>query len=86
MKYLAHDGAVFNTEHECLDHENKLDAEARERASDAAKVQDLANKFIEAEKLYKEGLSNYFNKHHCVPPLLEDGISVAVIKSTFPWM
>ena len=87
MKYLAYDGKVFDNECACLEYEHKLNEDEKEKALAMARLKELEEKLKGAEKLYKEGLQEYYDKYCSLPPQITDeGIPLSVIRSVFPWM
>lgn len=68
MRYISDDGKVFNSEHECLDHENKIKEEMmrkeelkKEKESDynliAQHSKELVDEMIRYENKYGEHIS-----------------------------
>ena len=87
MKYLANDGKVFDNECECMEHEHKLGEEAKSKLVAIAELHELEKKFKEAEKAYKRGLQEYYDKYESIPAtIIDEGVTLSVIRSLFPWM
>jgi hypothetical protein len=87
MKYLAYDGKVFDNECECMEYEHQLNEKEKEKALAMSRLKELEEKFKKAEKLYKEGLQEYYDKYESIPSLIIDGgVALSIIRSVFPWM
>lgn len=73
MRYISDDGKVFNTEHECLNYENKIKEEAKRKEEIEKKrkeasenitkhYRELCEEIAEYEKIYKIHLDLDMNK------------------------
>ncbi len=64
MRYISDDGKVFNTEQECLEHEQKIEQERVERekwkAEKQSKLEEIYSKELEIQTLIRE-----FEKKYC---------------------
>lgn len=80
MRYIADDGKIFNTEHECTSHEQKLKKEADQRDIDYARLKKKQNKYREALKDFCDEADAFREKYQD-----ERSIEFEGMKSIFDW-
>ena len=80
MRYIADDGKIFNTEHECTAHEKKLKQEAEQRDIDYARLKKKQNKYREALKDFCDEADAFYEKYKDVRSVEFEGM-----KSIFDW-
>ena len=63
MRYISDDGKVFNTESECVDHENTVKAEQAEKAQFEREKDEMYKYILEEQKKVNKMKEDYFKKY-----------------------
>lgn len=63
MRYISDDGKVFNTENECVDHENAVKAEQAEKAQFEREKDEMYKYILDEQKKVNKMKENYFKKY-----------------------
>lgn len=63
MRYISDDGKVFNTESECVDHENTVKAEQAEKAQFEREKDEMYKYILDEQKKLDKLKEDYFKKY-----------------------
>ena len=63
MRYISDDGKVFNTESECVDHENAVKAEQAEKAQFKREKDEMYKYILDEQKKVNKMKEDYFKKY-----------------------
>ena len=63
MRYISDDGKVFNTENECIDHENAVKAEQAEKAQFEKEKDEMYKYILDEQKKVNRLKEDDFKKY-----------------------